>query len=158
VLNGGGEATPHHSFFVHGVPEQQGSSRAFVVNGRAHITTTNKNLHTWRRLVADVAQEHAELHTQGIKLRLTFVMPKPKSAPKKVITMTKRPDLDKLIRSVLDALTGVFYKDDSQVCHVDAMKLYEVGDRIGVLVEIWAEPEPVKRKSRAESVPSNEYF
>lgn len=157
MIKFGEGGTPHHSFFVHGVPEQQGSTRAFVVNGRAHITSTNKNLGTWRRLVADVAQEHAELHTQGIKMRLTFIMPKPKSAPKKVISMIKRPDLDKLVRSVLDALTGVFYKDDSQVCHIDAMKMYEVGDRVGVLVELWAEPEPPRKRSiaNAETVTSD---
>lgn len=156
----GVETPPLHRFLVRGIPEQQGSSRAFVVNGKPVITSTNKNLGTWRRLVADVAQQHNPVvHTQGVKVRLTFLMPKPKSAPKKQITMTKRPDLDKLIRSILDALTGVFFKDDSQVCHVDAMKCYAEGtDPVGVLVEIWAEPEPVRRSPKTEVVPTKEFF
>jgi crossover junction endodeoxyribonuclease RusA len=35
-----------------------------------------------------------------------------------------KPDLDKLIRAVLDALTGLVWRDDSQVVHVEAWKLY----------------------------------
>jgi len=36
----------------------------------------------------------------------------------------KRPDIDNYIKLVLDALNGVFYKDDSQVCVVNALKAY----------------------------------
>jgi Holliday junction resolvase RusA-like endonuclease len=43
------------------------------------------------------------------------------NAPLRVITT---PDLDKLQRSTLDALTGVLFKDDSQVCRILAMKCY----------------------------------
>jgi Holliday junction resolvase RusA-like endonuclease len=38
--------------------------------------------------------------------------------------MITTPDLDKLQRSTLDALTGVLFKDDSQVCRILAMKCY----------------------------------
>jgi crossover junction endodeoxyribonuclease RusA len=37
---------------------------------------------------------------------------------------TVPPDLDKQIRSILDALTGVAYVDDSQVTHIKATKEY----------------------------------
>lgn len=138
--------TLSHRFFVHGIPEQQGSVKAFVVKGRPIITSANKNLAQWRDLIAVAAQEHAEIHTQAISIALTFYMPKPKSAPKKYIPMTKRPDLDKLIRSVLDALTGVFFKDDSQVDAIRASKVYANDtEPIGVSIQIRAEPEPKKK-------------
>lgn len=35
-----------------------------------------------------------------------------------------RPDLDKLVRAVLDGLTGIAYRDDSQVTVLAASKLY----------------------------------
>lgn len=38
--------------------------------------------------------------------------------------MTVKPDLDKLCRTVLDALTGVAYKDDSQVIGIIANERY----------------------------------
>lgn len=35
-----------------------------------------------------------------------------------------RPDIDNYIKFVLDALNGVFYKDDSQVVHIESIKEY----------------------------------
>ena len=43
-----------------------------------------------------------------------------------------RPDLDKLCRAVLDALTGIAYKDDQQVVSLFATKSY--GERAGVFI------------------------
>lgn len=43
------------------------------------------------------------------------------SAPMHVIV---KPDIDKIERSVLDGLTGVLFKDDSQVCCLYALKVY----------------------------------
>ena len=37
---------------------------------------------------------------------------------------TKKPDIDKLVRLVLDALTGIAYVDDSQVVLLYAEKSY----------------------------------
>ena len=53
----------------------------------------------------------------------TFVRPKSVKAKKRP-DMTVKPDLDKLCRTVLDALTGVAYKDDSQVIGIIANKRY----------------------------------
>jgi len=36
----------------------------------------------------------------------------------------KKPDLDNYIKLVLDALNGVFYKDDSLICSIHAKKIY----------------------------------
>lgn len=124
------------SFFVHGRPQPQGSSRAFMAGGRPIITSTNKNLGDWRRLIADQAQTHALIHEGGVEVALTFFLPRPKSAKKGAVP-TKRPDLDKLIRSCLDALTNVMWHDDSQVTRVIAEKFYEDEHQpAGVLIEI----------------------
>ena len=37
---------------------------------------------------------------------------------------TAKPDLDNIIKSALDAMNGVVYKDDSQVCKIVAEKRY----------------------------------
>jgi Holliday junction resolvase RusA-like endonuclease len=37
---------------------------------------------------------------------------------------TSRADIDNLVKLVLDALNGVFYKDDSQICHLETIKKY----------------------------------
>jgi len=132
-------------FFVAGIPQQQGSSRAFIPKGwnRAVITSDNPKLKGWRQVVAGVAQEHRPvvLIEGGVEISLIFHMPKPTSLAKKGFTLhTKRPDLDKLIRGILDALTGVIWKDDSQVWHVEAMKRYS--DSPGVEVKVADATEP----------------
>lgn len=63
---------------------------------------------------------------------IVFYMPIPKSVSKKQrkkisegrIRHTKKPDIDNLIKSVLDALNGLAYKDDSQIVKVTAIKQY----------------------------------
>ena len=48
-----------------------------------------------------------------------------------------RPDLDKLCRSTLDGLTGVLFKDDSQVAFLVASKEYALaGELEGCQIEI----------------------
>lgn len=124
------------SFQVHGLPIPQGSTRAWVVHGKPIITSSAKGLSTWRRLVADVAQNYApkEPWEGPVGIELHFGLPKPKSAPKKKrVWPDKRPDLDKLTRAVLDALTYVVFADDSQVIEIQASKDYGAP---GVVVEI----------------------
>lgn len=124
------------SFVVRGLPVSQGSSRAFVVKGRPIITSTAKGLAVWRRLVADVAQGYAppDLWEGPIRIDLSFGLPKPKSAPKRRrVWPDKRPDLDKLTRGVLDALTHIVFRDDSQIVEIAATKDYGPP---GVAIEI----------------------
>ena len=44
------------------------------------------------------------------------------------------PDLDKLVRGMFDAMTGVVYVDDKQICQEGSSKDY--GSRNGVFVSI----------------------
>lgn len=123
-------------FQVHGLPVPQGSTRAWVVNGKPVITSSAKGLTSWRRLVADVAQRYApdEPWNGPVGIELHFGIPKPKSAPKRRrVWPDKRPDLDKLTRAVLDALTYVVFSDDSQVIEIHATKDYGAP---GVVVEV----------------------
>lgn len=121
-------------WFVRGLPIAQGSHRAFVprsgrMAGRAVITTTAKGLAAWRQAVQASLQGNGipsdAPWTGPVELRLTFYLPLPKSAPKRRrVYAVKRPDVDKLQRSVLDALTHVLIEDDSQVVSVHAEKHY----------------------------------
>jgi crossover junction endodeoxyribonuclease RusA len=74
----------------------------------------------------------------GVAVHLDFVLPRPKSTPKtQTPPAVKRPDLDKLIRACLDAITGICIGDDSQVVAIVASKrLAEVGETPGVGVDI----------------------
>ncbi len=73
-----------------------------------------------------------------VTVALEFVLPRPKSAPKtRTPAATKRPDVDKLARAILDAITGICVADDAQVTHLCAKKrLGEIGETPGVHIRI----------------------
>lgn len=114
-----------HTVFVPGKPEPQGSAKAYRVGNRAVVTHDNERVMPWRAVVA--AHLHSPggiLHPTGpVGVEITFVMPRRKAEPKRdKPAHTRRPDIDKLLRAILDAMTGVVYADDSQVTHVSATK------------------------------------
>ena len=82
----------------------------------------------WRRLVSDAARRAIDstfvLFTGPVALSATFYIPRPKSAPKSVIVPITRPDLDKCLRGLLDSLSNVLFRDDSQVFRVLCEKRY----------------------------------
>ena len=55
---------------------------------------------------------------QGVPVRLTVRVfyPRPKSMVGFSVWKTSKPDLDNLVKTIKDALNGVAYHDDSQVC------------------------------------------
>ena len=126
------------AFEVRGVPAPQGSTRGFVVGGKVRITTANRGLAVWRRLVSDVAQQHAPnpLWEGPLAVTLLFHLPEPQRLPRRRRAWPdRRPDLDKLCRACLDSLTGIAWRDDAQVVRLEASKDYGAP---GVM--IWVEP------------------
>ena len=108
------------AFQVEGKPIQQGSMRAF--NNRV-VHNKTKELMAWRAEVAKAAHRAGCTPIDGpIAIAMRFTYEKPKSVKREFPTVP--PDLDKQIRSILDALTGVAYGDDSQVTHITASKEY----------------------------------
>ena len=78
-----------------------------------------------------------------LRLDAVFYMPIPKSANKALRermagerTMhTKKPDVDNLLKSVLDGCNGIAYKDDNQIAQIRATKVYSENPRIAVTIE-----------------------
>jgi len=69
-----------------------------------------------------------------IKLTVTFFLPRPQSRLRKKdpdgpIAHTVTPDLENLIKSLQDSLTGVIYHDDKQICWVNAGKYFHERDK-----------------------------
>lgn len=66
----------------------------------------------------------------------------PKSAPKKRREAmlageeqpTKKPDLDNVLKALLDPLIGLAFSDDSQVVGMDAIKLYSEEPHVTVIL------------------------
>ncbi len=130
------------TFDAIGKPEPQGSAKAFVRGGRAHITSDNTGLRFWRNIVAEAARQamgerNLVDRPEPVRVNIVFRLSRPASLPKRQSYATKKPDIDKLVRSSLDGMTGVVWRDDSQVIELTVRKQYCVegeqpGARIGV--------------------------
>lgn len=118
---------------VIGQPVPQGSMRAFNTPAGPRIVqgATNakrKELAAWRDLIA--VQAHigmcgGPLFEGPVYVRAAFWLRPPANTPKTIRTWPckgRSLDLDKLVRSVLDALTGVVFADDAQVTSLSADK------------------------------------
>jgi Holliday junction resolvase RusA-like endonuclease len=46
----------------------------------------------------------------------------------------KRPDLDNLVKAVLDGLQGKAFKDDSEICMINASKTYNTDPYVAVRI------------------------
>ena len=127
-------ATPSSlSFDVLGAPAPQGSKR-HVGNNR--MVESSKKVGPWRDAVAWTARQNmptGPAFTGPTRVDLHFRLPMPHSRPaadrkRGWCWSTRRPDIDKLTRSTLDALvTAGVLSDDAIVCelHVDKVEVLD---------------------------------
>jgi crossover junction endodeoxyribonuclease RusA len=129
------------TFTVIGHAQPQGSTKAFMPKGARYpvVTSDNPNLKQWRQLVAYAAQQHAAAGPMsgGVRVTLDFALQRPRSLPKRTSQHLKKPDIDKLARAVLDALTGILFVDDSEVIRLTVKKQYAAPHQPpGVLITV----------------------
>lgn len=134
-------------FSVLGRPQQKGSKRAFLGKGKPIVVDSNAKARPWANQVSAAARDvyQGELIRDAVQVELFFFFARPKahygsgrnagtvlaSAPRHMIVM---PDVDKLARCAVDALTGVLFKDDSQIWRLIAAKGYGEPERLEVIV------------------------
>ncbi|MGH9251885.1 MAG: RusA family crossover junction endodeoxyribonuclease [Acidimicrobiales bacterium] len=122
-------------FTVYGLPAPQGSKRHV---GNGIMVESSKRVKPWREDVRQAALDALrEPFTGPVEMHVTFTLPRPKghyrtgrnadllrdAAPK---FPAGKPDLDKLLRAVMDALTSAgVWKDDAQVVHALVTKCYD---------------------------------
>jgi crossover junction endodeoxyribonuclease RusA len=124
---------------VNGIPAPQGSKR-HVGGGR--MVESSRALGPWREAVRAETQRVLEQLPEPdgflegpVLVDICFWLPRPKSLPKKVELPVKRPDLDKLVRAVLDGLvSGGAMADDSQVVSLIATKDFATSRPPGCLI------------------------
>jgi crossover junction endodeoxyribonuclease RusA len=132
--------TVEFTFSVAGDPRPQGSMS--VYGGRiVHVKAAKLN--AWRDMVAQSAREAMPADwplTDGpVAVALTFALRRPKGhyarsgaiLPWAPTVHAKRPDIDKLARAVLDALTvAAVWQDDSRVADLMVRKTWGTVPRL----------------------------
>jgi Holliday junction resolvase RusA-like endonuclease len=140
--------------YIYGIPVPQGSARAFNRGGKVVVTSDNVNLKKWREFTSFALRRGiGKPNIDGpVGVSLSFFFERPKSHLNGSGTLRKgystshivKPDLDKLVRAILDAGTDAgLWQDDAQVVRLTASKNYTTpageGSLPGVAVEIWKE-------------------
>ena len=102
-------------------------------------TYNAKDYTDWKKGLSFLAKTKIKEPLENeIFLNIDFFYEIPKSWSKKkkesVKWHTSKPDIDNLIKSVMDGLNGIAYKDDSQVVLIQARKQY--AQFTGVKIEI----------------------
>ena len=124
------------STFVRGIPAPQGSKTPGVrSDSTPFLREANPNLKDWRTAVGFVLQsEWRGAPMDGpLSVELNFGLLRPKSvSEKRRPHPTVKPDLDKLGKAVLDALTGIVIGDDALVVEQHSTKEYS--DEAGVSI------------------------
>ena len=122
------------AFDVPGVPAPKGSLRAFSRGKHVALVWNNADkVRPWMSSISLAARDAGATPVEGpVSVGVTFRLPRPKghygakglkaSAP---LWPAKKPDVDKLVRALFDALKNVVWRDDAQVADVRARKFYE---------------------------------
>ena len=130
-------------FTIHGKPQAKGRPR-FARMGNFVKTYTPKDSATYENLVrTEFVQVFNGAPLSGpIRLDMKAYFPMPKSMRKadreqarfEQLPLTKKPDIDNLVKSVLDGLNTVAFEDDKQVYAITCSKWYSLQPRTEVTV------------------------
>ena len=114
-------------FAIKGTMVPKGRPRA-TIRGEHAVMYTPKNTVQFEQYVKQAATQYAPpiLLSGALDVHLSFYMQRPQSLPNKIQYHTKRPDIDNLTKSVLDALEGVIYERDSQIYLLNVTKEYGI--------------------------------
>lgn len=111
----------------------RGKARPRFHNGHAYTPKNTRDFEKEIR-VCYLQQDGRKFDgSVSINIEAIFKIPESWSKKKKWETIDQgkrpeiRPDIDNIVKIVMDALNGVAYKDDSQVVDISARKVYGLG-------------------------------
>jgi Holliday junction resolvase RusA-like endonuclease len=141
-------------FDILGKPAPRGSKRAFPIRrkdgslGVVVSDETGERGRLWMAMVREAARgalpPNWVVHSGPVKLFVVFHRSRPKAhyttkgavKPSAPAHPTVKPDLTKLLRALEDALTGIVWRDDSQIIYQAASKEYADVDTTSVFIQV----------------------
>lgn len=130
------------AFLIPGKPIGKGRPRFY--RGRAVTPYETREYEVYTALLFLRASGNKMFEDkQTLRICIDAYYPIPKSITKKkraeietgVLLPSCKPDIDNVVKIILDALNGVAYHDDSQVVEIHASKHYADDPKVIVLVE-----------------------
>lgn len=137
-------------FTVPGKIVGKGRPRFTVKGGFAKVYTPKKTKDFEDKIALCYRKNSNHKSDKALRLKIFAYREIPKSTTKKlkqwllekVFLCTVKPDIDNIIKVVLDALNNVAYNDDIQVCQLVIMREYAENECLKVCVEEIGECKP----------------
>lgn len=136
---------------VTGTPAPKGSSRAMNIGGKARLIASSSSANArkqaaWHKAVQSSVAPNVVPIDGPVCVAMTLRLARPRNhygtgRNANVVKPTAPgwplvcPDIDKLVRCTLDALTGLAFVDDSRIVSVNATKVY---GEPGAEIRVWS--------------------
>lgn len=131
------------AFNVPGEPRGKGRPR---FSRAGHTYTDSETKAYENKIIAYYRKAHGGTRlpdTAFVSVDVIAYLPIPKSATKaqiagmagKTILPSRKPDVDNILKVVLDALNGVAYRDDARVHRTSCVKFYSAEPRLEVTIK-----------------------
>jgi len=104
------------------------------------VTSLNQNYDDYINELKEKAYDAMEKKKPfkgPIRLSITFNLTEPTSNQKNEYWACRMPDIDNLCRAVINALEGIIYENDLQVCSLHADKQYNLDDSPFTKIRFW---------------------
>lgn len=130
-------------FCIPGDPVGKGRPRAFIRNKHVGMYTPKKTVNYEALVKMMASQSHkgepflgpvfVEIHAY-FSIPLSMKKTDRELAEKEYLPVLKKPDADNIVKAICDAMNGVVYRDDAQVCDLTVRKRYSKNPRVIVIV------------------------
>lgn len=126
------------SFKVYGKPQGKARPR-FTKSGRVYTPNKTKEYENSIRKAyisaAGTMKATSFVTDKAVKITIQACYKKPKSSRRDYPTV--KPDLDNVVKAVLDGLNGAAFMDDKQVVSIEARKKYAIPSWEEPHIEVW---------------------
>lgn len=132
-----------YEFEVLGDIKGKARPRVNTYTGNAYTPTNTKDYENLIKQYFKIKYPRYEPLEGRVFVKITAYFKVAKSTSKKekqliekgALSPTKKPDIDNIVKIVLDALNKMAFKDDNQITKLEVEKLYGVEEKIVVKVE-----------------------
>ena len=132
-----------YEFEVIGKINGKARPRLNMYTGKVYTPTNTKDYENLIREYFKIKYHRTEILKGRIKVTIVAYFAVPKSISKKDrenmllgnISPTKKPDIDNIVKIVLDALNKYVFEDDNQITKLDVEKVYAEEEKVYVAIE-----------------------
>lgn len=132
-----------YEFEVPGKITGKARPRVNTLTGRAYTPGNTKDYEMLIKQYFKIKYPKYETLEGRINVKIVAYFEPPKQTSKKQVELmlennispTKKPDIDNVIKIILDALNKMAFKDDSQITKLDIEKVYAKEEKIYVKIE-----------------------